>query len=485
MLTMQGVRLAHPALYPGWIVLGMYLGIYPMLFVALGRFMSRAWHVPVWLVVPVVWTGLEWIRSYAFTGFSAALLGHSQADQAILIQIADLGGTYLVSFLLAACAGWLTTALFLRSSGVVSGVWWVGLLVLSLGYGAWRLQEGDQLSNQPPLLRALLIQRNEPLVFTLDPNREQEVFQHYLEATLQGVTQHRDADLIVWPESMYTGGVPWRILGPKWTVPDGIGMSESEFAAAIASQQNYFTARSSELMRLISSTAQLQQAPPMLVGSSVYRYGVRPQAFGAAIHLDNDGRVANWYGKMHLVMFGEYIPFGDRFPWLYTISPLAQGATPGDGPSRMLIAEVGVAPSICFETMVEHVTGRGLRKLAGAGEKVDLIVNLTNDAWFHGSSILDHHRRCSQLVAVANRRPLLMAANQGPTVWIDGSGRRIQSLDYLTDSIMLAEPTADGRWSLYQVIGDAVCWPFGVVCLALMVHASIDACKARRLRRTV
>lgn len=486
LLTLQGVRLAHPALYPGWIVLGVYMGAYPPVFVGLARVMHLGWKLPLWISVPVVWTGLELVRSYAFTGFSIALLGHSQADVAAMIQIADTFGSYGVSFVLAMVSGAVAEgavalwhrwtgrgeAMFrsvgLRSPAIGSAAA-AAVVAATIAYGLWRLGQADRLASQPPLLEALLIQRNEPLVYSMDPNREVEVFNDYFRSTLEAVRRYPDAELVVWPESMYTGGLPLRILGESWNVPEGVEMERAEFEATIEDLQATYTARAAELQRMAAIAAGADRPPELLVGSSVYRYAEQPQAFGGAVHIDENHEVAGWYGKMHLVMFGEYIPFGAWLPWLYEIGPLRQGATPGEGPVRMEIAGAKIAPSICFETMVEQVTGEGLRQLDREGRRAELIINITNDAWFKGASILDHHRRCSQLVAVANRRPLLMAANQGPTVWIDGSGRRIESLPHETNSVLRARPTADGRWGIYQQLGDALSWPLALWCGVLTV----------------
>lgn len=485
--TLQGVRLAHPALYPGWIVLGIYMGAYPPVFVGLTRVVHHLWKLPLVWSVPAVWTGLELIRSYAFTGFSISLLGHSQADVAPMMQIADTFGTYGVSFVLAAVAGAVATVIVAATKNaatkgssktaastaalnvaVAIGLA-TGLVAATLGYGYWRLGQAARLANQPPLIDALLIQRNEPLVYSMDAEREAAVFNDYVSSTLAAIRKYPEADVVVWPESMFTGGLPLRVLGDSWAVPEGMEMSPAEFEEAIHDQAAMFRSRATEIQQMAALAASRNDPPELVVGSSIHRYGETPQSFGGAVHIDADHEVAAWYGKMHLVMFGEYIPFGSWLPWLYEIGPLRQGATPGDGPVQMQVAGATVAPSVCFETMVEQVTGNSLRHMASRGEEPDLIINITNDAWFHGSSILDHHRRCSQSIAVANRRPLLMAANQGPTVWIDGSGRRIESLPFEVDRPLLARPTADGRWSVYGQLGDKLVWPLAILCAAAAV----------------
>lgn len=493
--TMQGVRLAHPALYPGWFVLAAYLGVYPLLFVVLSRVMHHRWRWPLVVTVPTIWAGLEWVRSYAFTGFSGTLLGHSQVDLEAVVQIADLGGTYLVSFLLAAVSAVIAAVLSRRCwhapeaapsratlTGHAAAV--IVLLLLSLGYGSWRMSQNQPRDDQAPVLRALLIQRDEPLVFSMDPNREAEVFQNYLGSTLEAVAAERESriDLVIWPESMFTGGLPYRLVEDDLVVPPQVNMDRDAFVAAIEAQQQTFVGRSRYLQTAIGEILG-SDSPPLLMGGSVYRYAARPMAHGAAIFIDPDSQVAAWYGKRHLVMFGEYVPFGNWFPWLYDWTPLSQGTTPGPRPMSIPVNGAEVAPSICFETMVEQVTGNGLRQLRREGHHPDVIINLTNDAWFHGTAILDHHRRCSQMVALVNRRPLLMCANQGPTAWIDGNGQVVRELEHLTNDYLLARPRGENRDSLYRHIGDAVCWPLGLVCLAAAVSGWRAHRREKRARR--
>lgn len=501
LMTMQGVRLAHPALYPGWIVLGVYLGVYVPLFVGLARVMVHQWRWPVWAAVPITWSGLELVRSYAFTGFSAVLLGHSQVDWPVLIQIADLGGSYLVSFLVALVNGVLCQvflALWCRrqqksfqvaatsqpnQSSFSIPLFGLGVTIASLlgtvSYGLWRLQQADDLARQEPLLKAVLLQRDEPLVYSMDPVQEANVFRRYIESAMQAASAVPDADVFVWPESMFTGGLPYRILGDNWQVPTMFEMGREDFQQGILDQQQYFQQRTTAVQRSLTAAAQRETPAALLVGCAVYRYGERPQAFGGAILIGEAGEVESWYGKRHLVMFGEYIPFGEQFPFLYEIGPLRQGATPGDGPLAMKIGSTTLMPSICFETMVEHVTGNGLRTLTQNDQPVDVITNITNDAWFHGSAILSHHRRCTQMVALINRRPVLMAANQGPTSWIDGAGRIQKKLDYLVNANLVTTPTADGRWSLYQQWGDFICWPLAGICAV----AAVSGWRKRRAAR--
>ena len=163
-----------------------------------------------------------------------------------------------------------------------------------------------------------------------------------------------------------------------------------------------------------------------------------------------------WYGKTHLVMFGEYIPILPWIPGLKSLVPPSMGLNTGPGPSRMTIGDTIVAPNICVETAVERVCVNQMRALRSDGPLPDVLVTVTNDGWFDDSSVVDHHLRCAQLVAVGCRRPILSSANNGPTAWIDSSGQIVDQLDTGENGAVIAKPIRDPRTSPYVRIGD---WP--------------------------
>ena len=105
-----------------------------------------------------------------------------------------------------------------------------------------------------------------------------------------------------------------------------------------------------------------------------------------------------------------------------------------------------------------------------------MLVNITNDSWFRGSSMLDHHLACSLLCAVENRRPLLVAANTGLSANIDGSGRVLQVSDRLRAEAIVAAPQADGRWGLTQAVGYPLSW----LCALLTVVALVATVRRPR-----
>jgi apolipoprotein N-acyltransferase len=204
----------------------------------------------------------------------------------------------------------------------------------------------------------------------------------------------------------------------------------------------------------------------MLVGSQTV--GIRSgemRDYNSAILVDPTGQVRGRYHKMHPVMFGEYVPFGDVVPWLYRLTPLRQGLSPGDQPQAFEVAGLRLAPSICFESTVPHLIRRHVVRLSEKGTPPDVLVNVTDDGWFWGSSILDLQLACAVFRAVELRCPFLVAANTGLSAHIDGNGVVRQRGPRRDQAVLVARVVPDGRWCGYRRWGD---WPTAL-CLAACV----------------
>jgi len=131
--------------------------------------------------------------------------------------------------------------------------------------------------------------------------------------------------------------------------------------------------------------------------------------YNAALVLDATGRPLACYDKMFPVMFGEYLPLGDRLPILYRLTPLPAGLTAGTAPVAVEVAGHELAPTICYETALPGGIRSIVQRLAAAGRRPDVLVNLTNDGWFWGSSELDMHLAAGIFRAVEVRTPLVIA----------------------------------------------------------------------------
>ena len=471
LLSLQGLRHAHPAMVFPWLALGGYLAVYQVLFVAVGRFLYQR-GIALLFVIPLVWVAQEFIRNYLLTGISALMLGHLLADVPLLIQIADLMGTYGVSCLVAIgnlCLWQLWHAVRKRASwkeSLPAILTTLAIFAATLGYGSYRINQARGNS----LATFALIQRSEPVDYEQSYQRQIDIFQNYARTSIDlARTAREPIDAYVWPESMYSAANPLVIAESDARVPPEAGMTVSEFQASIRQQQLAFTERAGFVQNALRREHRdATETPELIVGCGVIRYGKTPEVYSGIINLDRDQTVEQWYGKTHLVMFGEYIPLAPSIPGVRSLIPAGMGLQRGDGGKLFRVGETKVSPNICIETAVERVTVNQMRQFLRQDDMPDVIVTVTNDGWFDLSSVIDHHLRCAQLVAVACRRPILSAANNGPTAWIDSRGNLVQRVATGETGWILATPVEDDRVSLIVRIGD---WPAGtcvVICVGLM-----------------
>ena len=176
-ITLQGLRHAHPVIYVAWLALAMYLAIYTLLFVIVCRRMV-ALGLPLFLSAPIAWVGQECVRNYLLTGISTNMLGHTMVAVPSMIQIADIFGSYGVSFVVmtvnvAALSVWKVGRFGIPFKTAIAPVAIAGAaIVATLAYGR------KQLEYQPQgeLATFALVQRNEPIEFGQDDQRQREIF---------------------------------------------------------------------------------------------------------------------------------------------------------------------------------------------------------------------------------------------------------------------------------------------------------------------
>lgn len=489
LLTLQGIRLAYAPLTIGWIALSLYLAIYLPLFVLVSRIFVFHWRWPLVIAAPTAWVGFELVRGYVITGFSANLLAHTQAHYLLVIQIADHFGSYGVSLVIMMVAV-AAVQIYQRwnHSSLRTAIWQpalaIAVLLAVLGYGTYRVRETEHLSNvRPPLLRVALIQENAPSVFDSDSERTRLAWLSYLDATSEAGRRFKDLDLVIWPESTFTGIEPWIIdeTQPQQLPAEVLneGWTREKFSEMIYERTQAFFQKAARV-RFVASGEESSSpgalahkpGPSLLVGcDSAIITTNEIKRFNSALLIGSRDQVIQRYDKIHLVMFGEYIPLGSALAFLGRAFGFA-GASAGSQPRCFEVDGVCLVPSICFESVLPHFLSWQLRVLKKQSKSPDILVNITNDSWFRGSSILDHHLACSIFASVEQRRPMLVAANGGISAWIDGAGRVQESSPRLTRHLILATPYRDNRWGLFQWISDCPAWLAACLCAAAIAHSS-------------
>jgi apolipoprotein N-acyltransferase len=186
------------------------------------------------------------------------------------------------------------------------------------------------------------------------------------------------------------------------------------------------------------------------------------------------GRIEqSYYDKMHLVPFGEFMPFAKSLPWLQSLSPLGSGSSPGEQPKGFLWNNVCLVPNICYETVLPYVIRNQLVALRQQGKTPQILVNVTNDGWFWGSSELQQHLACGVFRTVECRLPMVIAANTGISASIDASGNiQGEQGSPRKTKVIIADVRLDRRQSWYLLHGD---WFAGSCLAAAILLASVGA----------
>jgi len=453
------LRLPHPATAIGWVLLACYLACYLPLFLWVARRLVQRWRWPLVPAAGVAWVACEQTRGSLLGGFTFAGLGHTQWRWTTLIQLADAVGEVGVGGIVMAAAAGVAACLAAarglepvrRAAG--EAVLAAGLVAATLAYGSWRLSTAPAPAGPP--LDVLLVQGSIDTELKHDPAAAADVLAHYDELTLAGLADPERSerpDLIVWPETMWRWGLvevdPAEPL-PAAVLDELLGPAVGDEPAADRQARGREAVARQRLDAL--ATYARRYGTTWIVGLD--RQRITPAAaagaehYNAALVLAADGRPLACYDKMFPVMFGEYVPLGERFPVLYRLTPLPAGLTAGAAPVAVEVAGYELAPTICYETALPGGIRSIVRRLAAAGDRPDVLVNLTNDGWFWGSSELDMHLAAGIFRAVEVRTPLVIAANTGFSAAIDGSGRLLARGPRRDTATLRVAVRRDGRWS--------------------------------------
>ena len=468
--TIYFVPIPHPLLWIGWVIFSLYLSLFLPMFIGLSRVLSKRFSVPTLVAAPVVWVGIEYLRSNYVVPFGTILLGHTQYKVPLLIQTADLFGMYTVSFLLALFAMSVTKIWMSRdriSSATVPAVVAITVVAGMVGYGYWKLGV-DRVDPDSPVVRLALIQGSIDTEFPATSAEAERILERhvsqYRDLTWQARKEAPDLDLIVWPETVFLAE---HLIADA---EDSLSLDEQGTLAARRDDFVYFWQGSTGLVTFGETTPPPGLEPIAMMTGVPGRKLPTDESYNSAVLIEKTGEVSRLYHKEHLVIMGEFIPFAQWFPFLYQLSPSGKDVTRGDGPVNFPFGGLNFVPNICFESTVPHLVRRHVNELAAAGDEPDILVNLTNDGWFFGTACLDHHLACNVFRSVEMRKPMLVCANTGFSAVVDSAGqiknvgpRREVGVLYV-NAVREAE-----QFSLYRTWGDWLPWGCGMICLFALV----------------
>ena len=408
-------------------LLAAYLSFYTALFCYLIRRVCKENRGLFFLFAPVLWVSLEYIRStHSEFGFSWLGLGYSQFKTLHVIQMAEITGVYGISWLIMLLnAGlylaWKTWrepgnmgARFISVTLLVFACWW--------GYGSVVMDRPNTDKNSG--LTVGLIQVNVEQFMKWNPVFQKVVMGKYRDLTL--VAAQSKPQLIVWPETAM----------PFYYNQHPVG---TEFVNDLARQTQ----------------------TPILFGSPhKENKDGHTTHYNSAYLVSETGDTQNRYDKIHLVPFGEFVPFRKLLFFVEKMVEMIGDFGRGKEATLFDVAGYKAGVSICYEIIFPDLIRQAVKNGA------DFLINITNDAWFGKSAASYQHMSMGALRAVENRVPIVRAANTGISGTIDANGALRDETDLFVEAAKITKITPRQRGlTFYTAYGDVFSW----ICLVLTV----------------
>jgi apolipoprotein N-acyltransferase len=394
----------------------------------------------LFLAAPALWVLLELARTHLFSGFPWALLGYSQYRWLPVIQIADITGVYGISFVIVLVNIAITELIENRRRYAPLALS-AAILVMIIAYGQYRLHAPEAIGS----VRIAVVQGNIEQDKKWDPSYQRSVIETYKRLTLKALEQK--PELVIWPETatpFYFGG-----SGDNGDLTEDL----TQFVRSIGT--------------------------PLLTGSPTSEVGPNRilHLRNSAFLLNSDGTTGGVYHKLHLVPFGEYVPFGSV---LFFVEKLVQAVGDFQTGTEHTVMElrsrkggepVAFSTVICYEIIFPDL----VRRFVDRGAR--MLTTITNDAWFGRTAAPFQHFSMAVLRAVENRVPVARAANTGVSGFIDARGRVLAATGIFTEAYLVRDlAPAVGKKTFYTRYGDIFAWLCVLASIVLVALSQKNNC---------
>jgi apolipoprotein N-acyltransferase len=440
LVFLSSQEMDNPILMSGPLLLLVLLqSFYWGLFSAGAIYVRDRLGAPDWLLLPVLWVAAEQLRSLFVLGFTWGALGHAGTALPRWVQFASVTGVLGVSFWFAVVNALVLGLLLGRGRRRIAPA----LGIVALLAVPW-LQGGAVIgSAQPgPSVRVAVIQPNISAEKKWDVRFKQMSFDVLRDLTFEAARQR--PDLVVWPET----------AAPSYL------LEEPEDLALVAD-----VAREADV-DILTGCPDLEVAPGEGRGALVYN---------AAVLVPSNGVVTDRYAKIHLVPFGEFVPFETVFPILRRVDFGEADFSAGERRVVFVTEKVRFSALVCFESIFPRLARQFVRQGA------ELLVNITNDVWYGRTSMPFQHAGMAPMRAIENRRSLARSANSGVSLLCDPYGRVLDSLPIFERGYLVADLPVVMEQTFYTRHGDVFAW--AVTAVAGLAFAAAWAAGRRARRR--
>lgn len=418
------------------LMLAAVLAVYSGMAFLTAEFVSRRLLIPRFITVPIGWTAFEWLRSFFPIGFPWNPLGNAAWNNLQLVQFAELTGVYGVSALIiffnvvvfSVIAGGQSRKVQIWSLSTLTA-----LMLIALIFGSYRMA---RLEHAVPdgKLKVAMVQANIPQSIKWDPAFLPTSFKTYLDQSQRAALEQ--PDLIIWPEAAAAF-----IFQPSDNYP-----------AQLAVHAMY----RSRLLDLARSTGK-----PLLFGAPALNLDHHEIGeYNRAYLVSDRGEVAGFYDKIHLVPFGEYVPM--RAVLGLVVNRIVEGfgdLIPGSQQPLFQLKGAKLAVLICYESVFPD-----LSRMAAA-DGANLLVNITNDAWYGNSSAPYQLLAMAAMRSVETHLPMIRVANTGISAIISPTGRITAPTELFTRKTEIESVQWRSGRTLYALVGDA----FAQICGAMTI----------------
>ncbi|MBI2567447.1 MAG: apolipoprotein N-acyltransferase [Candidatus Schekmanbacteria bacterium] len=382
------------------------------------------------LLFPWTWVASEYLRAWIM-GFGWNSVGYSQYRALPIIQVADVGGVYLVSAVLVCANCALYSLLRVPGWRARLGSAAIPALVVgaALGYGQLRLQQVVRQLETAPQVSVAVVQNNIEQHTKWLPQMTNVWVSRQLRLTRTVLAEAAAAkariDVIIWPEGAVTVDL------------DRDNAVRRRVTREVASL-------GAHLVLGAGATARSSDAPTNTV-----------------FHISPDGRIVNRYDKIRLVPFGEYVPYQSILFFVKKMVWQPAEFAVGEEFTKFHINGARLSPYICYETAFPEL----LRQFVAGKEGARMLVNVTNDAWFGASWGPEQHWAMTALRAVENRVPIARAAQTGISGFVSATGEILMQGPRFVEGAWWARLGLGVEPSLYTRAGDV----FAIVVTSLML----------------
>ena len=369
---------AYVLLAPAAIVVGLF----PGLAIALFALAIKRWGQWAVLLAPIFWTAFEWVR-LGVTGQLWNALGYSQAFYPLLIQPANWGGVYAVSFLIVAVNSVIVLVVTKPDARRIAAAIGLGFWIVFVIPLSSLLTESHFYSSDPvPSVCVVAVQPNVPMTMIKSPEEMKQLLERHLSLSLEGLNQcseKSDTRLVIWPES----------------------------------PMNFTYATDKTLQQLVTRFS-LENNTYLLFNS--LEPAANDGAYNSAVLINGDAAITQ-YDKIRLMPFGEYVPLPQWLPGASLITGLVGDFTAGDKYTLMSVGNYRGGVFICIESAYPWIARRMTQ------EGADLLINISNDGYLGPTAVMRQHLANTVFRAVENGRPLMRVTNTGLSARIHPSGR--------------------------------------------------------------